>query len=172
MASRKGRGLLTASISRSSPQARTVMTSSNDQVMRRRCAATRADGELCGMAPMVDSDFCWAHDPSNAEAAAEARRMGGLRHRREGTVAGAYHFDGLGTVQDIRRLIEIAVYDTLGMDHSIQRSRTLAYLAQTALKSLEVGEVQDRLQVLEELVLGRRVFASPIFDDHDDLEIG
>ena len=98
--------------------------------------------------------------------------MGGLRRKREGTVAGAYHFEGLSNVQDIRRLIEIAVYDTLGMDNSLQRSRTLAYLAQTALKSLEVGEVQDRLQVLEELVLGRRVFSSPIFDEHDELEIG
>ncbi len=157
---------------RGNSTATNLMIARDEQVMRRRCQGTRADGEPCGMAPMADSDFCWAHDPSNAEAAAEARRMGGLRHRREGTVAGAYHFDGLGTVQDIRRLVEIAVYDTLGMDHSIQRSRTLAYLAQTALKSLEVGEVQDRLQVLEELVLGRRVFASPIFDDHDDLEIG
>ena len=124
------------------------------------------------MAPLADSDFCWVHDPRNADAAAEARRMGGLRRKREGTVAGAYHFEGLSNVQDIRRLIEIAVYDTLGMDNSLQRSRTLAYLAQTALKSLEVGEVEDRLQVLEELVLGRRVFSSPIFDEHDELEIG
>jgi hypothetical protein len=125
------------------------------------------------MAPMVDSDYCWAHDPANAEAAAEARRMGGLRRKREGTVAEAYHFAGLSHVKDIRRLIEIAVPDTLGMENSLQRSRTLAYLAQTALKSLEVGEVQDRLAVLEELVLGRRSFSSPMFDERDDeLEIG
>src|SRR5213593_4869202 len=63
-----------------------------------------------------------------------------------------YHFEGLGHVKDIRRLIEIAVYDTLGMENSLQRPRTLAYLAQTALKSLEVGEVRDRLAVLEESV--------------------
>src|SRR5438132_1277899 len=96
------------------------------------------------MPPMGDSEFCWAHDPANAEAASEARRLGGMRHKREGTVAGAYQFEGLGNVQDIRRLIQIAVLDTLGMENSIQRSRTLAYLAQTALKSLEVGEVQGR----------------------------
>ena len=90
----------------------------------------------------------------------------------KGLSRAAYQFEGLSNVQDIRRLIEIAVIDTLGMENSIQRSRTLAYLAQTALKSLEVGEVQDRLQVLEELVLGRRVFSSPIFDEHDELEIG
>ena len=114
---------------------------------------------------MGDSAFCWAHDPANAEAASEARRLGGMRHKREGTVAGAYQFEGLGNVQDIRRLIQIAVLDTLGMENSLQRPRTLAYLAQTALKSLEVGEVRDRLPLLEELVLGRRTFPSPILDE-------
>jgi len=76
----------------------------------------------------------------------------------------------LSNVHDIRRLIEIAVLDTLTMERSIQRSRALAYLAQMGLKSLEVGEVQDRLQVLEELVLGRRTVHSSMFDD-DDMEI-
>jgi hypothetical protein len=113
------------------------------------------------------------HDPANADLVAEARRMGGLRRKREGTVASAYQFEGLGNVQDIRRLVEIAVLDTLGMENSIQRSRTLAYLAQTALKSLEVGEVQDRLAVLEESVLGRRVLPSLLFEDDDEeVEIG
>lgn len=149
-----------------------VMVSNHRLVTRRQCTATRADGQPCGMPPMAESDFCWAHDPANAEAAAEARRMGGFRRKREGTVAGAYEFGGLSNVHDIRRLIEIAVLDTLSIENSIQRSRALAYLAQMGLKSLEVGEVQDRLQVIEELVLGRRTFRSPMFDDDDDLDIG
>ena len=151
-----------------------VMVSNDRLVTRRLCKATRGDGQPCGMAPLVESDFCWAHDPANADAATEARRVGGLRRKREGTVAGAYNFGGLSNVHDIRRLIEIAVVDTLMIENSIQRSRALAYLAQTALKSLEVGEMQDRLQQLEELVLGRRTFHSPMFDedDDDDLDIG
>jgi len=40
------------------------------------------------------------------------------------------------------------------------------------LKSLEVGEVQDRLAVLEESVLGRRVLPSLLFEDDDgDVDI-
>jgi hypothetical protein len=149
-----------------------VMVSNHRLVTPRPCKATRADGQPCGMPPMAESEFCWAHDPANAEAAAEARRMGGLRRKREGTVTGAYNFGGLSNVHDIRRLIEIAVVDTLSIENSIQRSRTLAYLAQTGLKSLEVGEVQDRLQQLEELVLGRRPFHSSMFNDDEGLEIG
>ena len=52
----------------------------------------------------------------------------------------------------IRRLLEIAVLDTLSLENSVARSRTLAYLAQVALKALEVGEFQERLQALEAAV--------------------
>jgi hypothetical protein len=80
---------------------------------------------------------------------AEARRLGGLRRRREKTVSGAYDFEGLGDVGQIRRLLEIAVLDTLSLENSVARSRTLAYLAQVALKTLEVGEFEERLEALE-----------------------
>ncbi len=68
------------------------MASKNGQVTKRQCAATRSDGQPCGLPPMADSEFCWAHEPANAEAAAEARRLGGMRHKRESTVATAYQF--------------------------------------------------------------------------------
>ena len=47
------------------------------------------------------------HSPENAEEVAEARRLGGLRRRREVAVSGAYEFDGLETVAGLRRLLVI-----------------------------------------------------------------
>ena len=82
----------------------------------------------------------------------EARRLGSLRRRRDRTVAGAYEFAGLTTVPDIRRLLEIAVMDTLELDNSVARARTLAYLSQSALKCLEVGALEDRIVALEAAV--------------------
>ncbi len=87
---------------------------------------------------------------------AEARKLGGYRRRREGAAAVAYDFEGLGTIAQIRRLVEVAAYDTLGQENSIQRSRTLAYLAQTAAKLLEVGELEERLKAVE-AALGPRM---------------
>ena len=55
----------------------------------------------------------------NAEELAEARRLGGLRRRREVAVSGAYEFAGLESVGDIRRILEVAVLDTLGLENSI-----------------------------------------------------
>jgi hypothetical protein len=55
----------------------------------------------------------------------------------------------LDSVPKVRRLLEIAVLDTLSLENSVARSRTLAYLAQVALKTLEVGEFEARLEALE-----------------------
>jgi len=80
---------------------------------------------------------------------------GGLRRRREKAVAGAYDFDGLDSVPKARRLLEIAALDSLALENSVARSRTLAYLAQVALKALEVGELAERIEALERLVAPR-----------------
>jgi len=99
---------------------------------------------------MRDGEFCIMHSPEHAKEVQEARKLGGLRRKREVTVSGAYDFDGLETVASIRRLLEVAVLDILGMENSLARSRTLAYLSQIALRSLEVGELEQRIEVLEQ----------------------
>ncbi len=117
--------------------------------MARICKAETGKGEPCRQAPVQDSEFCFWHSPEHAQEAADARRLGGLRRRREKAVSGAYEIEGLETVDQVRRLLEVAMLDTLSMENSIARSRTLVYLAQVALKALEVGEFQERLQALE-----------------------
>jgi hypothetical protein len=67
---------------------------------------------------------------------AEARRLGGSRRRKEATIAVAYDVEGLGSVAQIRRLVEVAVLDVLSLENSVSRARAIAYLAQTATKLL------------------------------------
>jgi hypothetical protein len=119
---------------------------------------------------MKAEDFCFWHSPAHSEEAEEARRLGGLRRRKERTVAGAYEFGGLSTVADIRRLLEVAVIDTLSLENSVARSRTLAYLCQTALRCLEIGELEERLAMLEATVLARGASPELTFDLDLDLE--
>jgi uncharacterized small protein (DUF1192 family) len=135
----------------------------------RTCRQVREDGSPCRSAPMRGEDFCFWHSPAHTEEADEARRLGGLRRRRERTVAGAYEFAGLGTVADIRRLVEVAVIDSLSLENSVARSRTLAYLAQTALRCLEVGEMEERLAALEAGLHSEERARAPVFDI--DLEL-
>ncbi len=116
---------------------------------RRQCGGRKADGAPCLSPPLRQGEFCLWHDPERQQEAQQARRLGGLRRRRETTVASAYHFDGLGSIVDIRRLLEVAAFDTLGLENSIARARTLAYLAQVSARLLEGGEIEERLKALE-----------------------
>lgn len=121
----------------------------------RTCKAQNEKGAPCRQAALQDGDFCFWHSPDHAQEAAEARRLGGLRRRREKAVAEAYEFEGFGSVEQVRRLLEIAALDTLGLENSIARSRVLAYLAQVSLKLLEVGELEERVRALESLLQPR-----------------
>ena len=121
-------------------------------VMRRRCVFPRSDGQPCHMAPQHDRPCCFAHDPERATEAAEARRLGGLRRRKEGTIAVAYDLPGLDTVAGIRRLLDIVVTDGVGLDNGIARLRVLISTAVAAMNLLKVGELEERLAALEGVV--------------------
>ena len=104
------------------------------------------------------------HSPEYAEEVAEARRLGGLRRRREVAVSGAYEFDGMETVTVLRRLLVIAALDTLGLENSIARARTLGYLVGVAGRLLETGELEERLASLENAFQGQSVLPESDFD--------
>lgn len=118
-------------------------------MVKSTCSAIATGGQQCGAAPLRDSAFCLWHDPEHADVVAEARKLGGGRKRKEATISVAYDFEGLATVPQIRRLVEVAVIDTLALDNTVSRSRALAYLAHTAAKLLEAGELEERLERIE-----------------------
>jgi hypothetical protein len=110
------------------------------------------------------------HSPDHTAEAAEARKLGGLRRRREKTVSAAYDFEGLGSTTSIGRIIEIATLDALGLENSIARCRVLIAAALAASRLLEVGELEARLAALE-AALGdlHKEGPSPLaFDDEPD----
>jgi hypothetical protein len=109
------------------------------------------------------------HDPVNAQAATEARRLGGIRRRREGTLAGAYDIASVRDPDAIWRILDVALFDTLSLDTSIARNRLLVALAQVALKATELTEHEERLRALEVAIAGRRDTAVPsnVYDFDD-----
>ena len=124
--------------------------------MARACKFVKANGQRCRAAALRNSDFCFWHDPTVARERAEARRLGGLRRRREKATSQVFDWGGLENVEEIRRVLEVAVIDTLGLDNSPARSRTLGYLASLSLKALEIGELEERVAALEAVVHKRR----------------
>ena len=124
------------------------------------CAHPMPDGRRCRAPLLRDGRFCFWHDPGKAEEAQEARRLGGLRRGRERTLAVAYDLSGLGSIEAIRRIIEIALFDALGLENSIPRARVLISGALAAAKLLETGELAERIAALEAALAADRTLTS------------
>jgi len=121
-------------------------------VARRSCTFLMPDGRACRAGPQRDRPFCFAHDPERAQEAAEARRLGGLRRRKEGTIAVAYDLPGLDSVAGIRRLLDVVVTDGIGLENGIARLRVLISASTAATNLLKVGELEERLAALESAI--------------------
>ena len=132
------------------------MTRNSGRSLKRLCRGVKAGGGQCHAPPLHNDDFCLMHSPEHAEEAREARRLGGLRRRKESTLAAAYDVGDLTSIDEISRVIQIAVLDTLALENSVSRNRGLAYLCATALKAHEQGELEARLEELE-AALGTRM---------------
>src|SRR5438874_11280347 len=115
------------------------------------CSAGTKNGDRCGATPMHESEFCFWHSPEHVEEAAAARKLGGQRRRRESTLAGAYEVGPFDSVGGIRRVLEIVIFDGLGMEISVARGRLLIAATQTLTKLLELGELQERVERIEEV---------------------
>ena len=133
-------------------------------LIARRCAYAKEDGQPCRMAPLHDRPYCFSHDPERAAEAAEARRLGGLRRKKESTIAVAYDLPGLDTVAGIRRVLEIVVADSVGQEHGIARLRVLIAAAGAATNLLKVGELEDRLAHVEAAVARFDAASDDFFD--------
>jgi hypothetical protein len=101
------------------------------------------------MAPLEGERYCFTHHPDKARERAIARKRGG--HNRQTPTVAEIPTEPirLRTVRDVQELLEGAVADTLAQSNSAQRSRTLGYLLGIALRALEVGELEERLAMLE-----------------------
>ena len=135
-------------------------------VARRSCTFVMPDGRACRAGPQRDRPYCFAHDPERAQEAAEARRLGGLRRRKEGTIAVAYDLPGLDSVAGIRRLLDVVVTDGIGLENGIARLRVLISASAAATNLLKVGEFEERLAALESVAeAGRATPPEPLFPE-------
>ena len=125
-------------------------------VSKRACKGITNGGERCSAPPLIDGAYCFWHDPDHQADAAEARRVGGLRRKRESTLQGAYQVEGTDSIEGIRRFLDVAMFDLLSLENSVQRNRAIISGVLVAAKLHEVGEMEERMAAVE-AALGPRV---------------
>ncbi len=137
-------------------------------MVNRGCRQRMPDGRLCRAPALSDEPYCYMHHPDRALAAAESRRLGGLHRRREGTLAAVYGVEELGSIAGYQRLLQVAAYETLALDNSVARNRTLVAVVTAGAKLLETGELEERLAALEAVSASNREHVpDPLFPDDE-----
>ena len=115
--------------------------------MAARCEYQK-NGKSCKAYALHNSTYCFIHDPQNVKKRAEARKKGGF-HRR--VIKRAEHeYYAISSIKDINTILEKAINEACSLESSQSQLRVLAYLCQTALKGLELGNLEERLNVIEE----------------------
>jgi hypothetical protein len=88
----------------------------------------------------------------------------------EATISAAYDIEDLNSLDGVRRVLWLVATDTLSLDNSVSRNRTLIYLMVVALKVIEVGAHEERITTLEQAVRGKQIQSkTDVFDIESEL---
>jgi hypothetical protein len=117
----------------------------------RACEALTRKGAACQAPALPGSQWCLHHDPARAVDQLGARSAGGrARHGRTlGERDDAGEHTSVKTTADVVQLLERTINDALRLENSLNRARTVGYLALAALKAHEMNELADRVAALE-----------------------
>jgi hypothetical protein len=117
-----------------------------------QCKAKTQSGKPCKMRPLKGSRFCFNHDPAAAAQRAAARKHGGeARHNAHAGDLSTIP-EEIGSVQDVRKILDYVRNELLVLENSIGRNRELRALSETYMRSFEIGEIEERLAALEEML--------------------
>lgn len=120
----------------------------NEKTSKAQCKGQTRSGPPCRMKPTADG-YCFNHSPKQAAARAQSRRAGGLaRHTPHFADASTLPAD-VTTLEDARKILTYTLGEILGHDNSIARARVLLALFDSFVKSIEIGEIEQRLAALE-----------------------
>lgn len=111
------------------------------------CAYRKDSGEQCGAQAMLDSDYCFSHNPECRSQKLEAVRKGGL-HKPVRDLESLPPLP-VRTIHDVRVVIEDTVNRIRTEPMTHQKANSIGYLLNITISALEVAELEKRLEVLE-----------------------
>ena len=116
----------------------------------KKCQALTQNGTPCQAYAGAGSDHCFHHDPARAAERRQARCKGGrARHGRQVGPVGQAEPVALDSMADVTTLLRQTINDTLKLENSLQRARTLGYLAGLFLKAFDMATLEQRVMALE-----------------------
>ena len=114
--------------------------------MPQTCQATRKDGQPCTAGVVGDACFCFAHDPALQGKREQARQRGGQNRATSKRLAKLMP----ARLLPVFERLEQAMEETHSGELEPKQAQAMAALARAMAAVLQVGELEQRLRLLEE----------------------
>ncbi len=89
------------------------------------------------------------HDAAKGKERALARRNGGLSTKRPHTADASLVPSRIRSIEGVFAVLDYALQELINFENSIQRGRLLVSIAHGFIEALKVGELEKRLEALE-----------------------
>jgi hypothetical protein len=119
-----------------------------------QCKATKRGGKRCEAYAVKGSDFCLTHAPDRARERAERNRRGGLARVIAKASAGA-PAPKIGEIGDVLGLVNSVIGDVWLQENTAPRARALLAAAAQAIECLQIGQLEERVKALEDVLKAR-----------------
>ena len=111
-----------------------------------KCKQILPNNEQCRVNALKGDVFCFWHSPNKEQERQKAVQDGGNSPKRSYVVDDEVK---LGSSQDVRELMEKTIKNMNQNKISVNMANATGYLANIALKAIEQGYLEKRLEVLE-----------------------
>lgn len=116
-----------------------------------QCEHVKPDDQRCRARPLPGSTFCYFHDPAKAGERQRARKQGGRARSKKAACLGPGAPDEpLRTPADVSAFLARATNQVIRGELDPKIGNCAGYLVGLLLKSLEVGDLEERLAALEQ----------------------
>ena len=113
------------------------------------CKAQTKRGKPC-LAPAGEDGLCSFHSPRHGRELAAGRKLGGSRQRTPTVSDPAKLPVKVRSVDDVLMVLDAVLADSMVLENSAARSRVLIALCAAYLSAFSAGEIEQRLQVVEQ----------------------
>lgn len=131
------------------------------------CQAKTNAGSQCQAATIDHSSFCFFHDPSYAEERRRAQSSGGRNGVAKTLPASTADMD-IRSMEGVTALLCETINQVRRGDVDPRIGNSIGYLANILMKSIEQGEMEERLRSLEAAVLSRPLPDLDMTEGDDD----
>ena len=115
---------------------------------KKQCQEKNKRGEPCS-ASANETGFCFTHDATKGKERAIARRKGGLQRITPHVADASIVPTRIRSIEDAMIILDYTLQESLVLPNSIQRGRLLVSIAHGFIEALKIGEMEQRLEAIE-----------------------